>query len=98
MKHQSGVLDPEEVVAVRVLSWRAQGGQWWLFPTTFPGADYGSVFFIPGCRPWPYREQTLTVPSSAPQAASPWTPSLARAWKKAETSSKSFPRALPSLP
>ncbi|KAM4655950.1 cytosolic Fe-S cluster assembly factor NUBP2 isoform 1-T1 [Amazona ochrocephala] len=27
-----------------------------------------------------------------------WTPNSARAWKKAETSSKTFPRALPSLP
>ncbi|KAM9599154.1 cytosolic Fe-S cluster assembly factor NUBP2 isoform 1-T1 [Morphnus guianensis] len=31
-------------------------------------------------------------------AVFPWTPNSARAWKKAETSSKSFPRALPSLP
>ncbi|XP_027745389.1 cytosolic Fe-S cluster assembly factor NUBP2 isoform X5 [Empidonax traillii] len=51
--------------------------------TSSPKAEGRSWPSTPGCPSW---------------AVFPWTPSSARAWKKAGTSSKSFPRALPSLP
>lgn len=51
----------------------------------------------PGPLPWGEPAVTLPFPS-LPQAPFPWTPNLARAWRKAETSSRSFPRALPSPP
>ena len=95
-----GVLDPEETVA----------GEKWLLESSvrvvvalsflpllleMTPAGY---FFNPDSRPLPYNERAVTLPiPPIPQAAFPWTPNSARAWKKAETSSKSFPRALPSL-
>lgn len=98
MKHQGevGSWAQRKGLQVRIVPWRAQGGQWWLFPATFPGVTVAVCFLS-----W---LQTLAVQGInshcplVPQAVSPWTPSSARAWKKAETSSKSFPRALPSLP
>lgn len=63
MKHQGGVgsWTQRKWLLVRIISWRAQGGQWWLFSTPFPGADCGSVVFIPGCRPWPYTRSELSL-------------------------------------
>lgn len=50
MKHQGGVGSwaQRRWLQVRIVSWRALGEQWLLFPTPFPGADPGSVFLIPG--------------------------------------------------
>lgn len=45
-----------------------------------------------------YTDQSLSPFLFVPQVVFPWTPNSARARKKAETSSRSFPRALPSLP
>lgn len=57
------------------------------------------LFLHPDSRPLPWGAQAVTLPfPSPPQAPFPWTPNLARAWRKAETSSGSFPRALPSPP
>lgn len=71
-------------------------------PVLFPAAPempLAGLFLHPDPRPLPWGEQALTLPfPSLPQAPFPWTPNLARAWRKAETSSGSFPRAPPSPP
>lgn len=64
-----------------------------------PEMPLAGLFLHPDSGPLPWGEPAVTLPfPSLPQALFPWTPSLARAWRKAETSSRSFPRAPPSPP
>ncbi|XP_068003417.1 cytosolic Fe-S cluster assembly factor NUBP2 isoform X2 [Melanerpes formicivorus] len=66
-----------------------------LLVDTPPGTSDEHISTVEALRPYrPLGALLVTTP----QAVFPWTPNSATAWKKAETSSKSFPRALPSLP
>lgn len=100
MKHQGGVgsWSQRKWLQVTMISWRAQGGQWWLFPTIVPGADCGSVCLIPACRPGPCRERALTLPP-CPTGCVPLDPQLSQSLEEGRDFIQEFPKssAFPAL-
>lgn len=95
MKHQGGVgsWTQRKGLQVRIVPWRAQGGQWGLFPATFPGVTV-AVFFILG----PTGSE-LSLSPPCPTGCVPLDPQLSQSLEEGRDFIQEFPKssAFPAL-